>query len=78
MYVNTDLVNVYKHMLSLLVIGLLVFFLLKMLPGRDEFQDDRDPIVVAVMGPTGTGKSSFIQRLTGAPNIIIGHGLASG
>jgi AAA15 family ATPase/GTPase len=35
-------------------------------------------VVIAVMGPTGVGKSSFIKALTGAKDIVIGHGLTSG
>lgn len=37
-----------------------------------------DRVTIAVMGPTGTGKSSFIKRLTGRNDIAIGHGLESG
>lgn len=49
-----------------------------MLSTKDELRNDGSSIVIAVMGPTGTGKSSFIKRLTGAPNIVIGHSIASG
>ena len=34
-------------------------------------------IVIAVMGPTGSGKSSFIQNLTQDKTIKVGHGLES-
>lgn len=34
-------------------------------------------IMVGIMGPTGTGKSSFIARLTGDKSIEIGHGVES-
>ncbi|KAF8212916.1 P-loop containing nucleoside triphosphate hydrolase protein, partial [Mycena galopus ATCC 62051] len=30
-----------------------------------------------IMGPTGTGKSSFILRLTGDESVVIGHGVES-
>jgi ABC-type transport system involved in cytochrome bd biosynthesis fused ATPase/permease subunit len=35
------------------------------------------PILVAVMGLTGAGKSSFVQLVTGDKDIQIGHGLKS-
>lgn len=35
-------------------------------------------VVIAVMGATGAGKSSYIQRVTGRRDILIGHSLASG
>jgi ABC-type hemin transport system ATPase subunit len=35
-------------------------------------------IVIAVMGMTGAGKSSFIKRVSGREDIIIGHKLSSG
>ncbi|KAF2110120.1 P-loop containing nucleoside triphosphate hydrolase protein [Lophiotrema nucula] len=34
-------------------------------------------VVIAVMGMTGVGKSSFIKNITNSPDIVIGHGLAS-
>jgi ribosome biogenesis GTPase A len=34
-------------------------------------------IVVAFMGVTGSGKSSFIKALTGRNDIVVGHGLMS-
>jgi ABC-type proline/glycine betaine transport system ATPase subunit len=34
-------------------------------------------IVVAFMGVTGSGKSSFIKALTGRNDIVVGHGLTS-
>ena len=36
----------------------------------------QDAILVAVLGPTGTGKSSFINQATGA-SLGVGHGLES-
>lgn len=44
-------------------------------PGELQFRGD--VVVIAVMGMTGTGKSSFIQKLTGTEGAIIGDGLAS-
>ena len=35
-------------------------------------------VVIAVMGLTGVGKSSFIKNVTGREDIQIGHGLTSG
>jgi predicted GTPase len=35
----------------------------------------QDPILVAVMGQTGTGKSSFINKATGA-SLLVGHALS--
>ncbi|KAF8345737.1 P-loop containing nucleoside triphosphate hydrolase protein [Amanita rubescens] len=37
----------------------------------------RRDVVIGVMGPTGTGKSSFIQLITGDKNVRIGHGIDS-
>lgn len=31
--------------------------------------------VFAVMGTTGSGKSTFIQKATGNPDIVVGHNL---
>jgi ABC-type phosphate transport system ATPase subunit len=31
--------------------------------------------VFAVMGTTGSGKSTFIQKATGSPDIVVGHNL---
>jgi GTP-binding protein EngB required for normal cell division len=44
-----------------------------------EFSDtpSREPLVIAVMGCTGAGKSSFIQRVTGCKDIEVGHSLNS-
>ena len=35
-------------------------------------------IVVAVMGATGAGKSSFIKRVTSSEAVVVGDGLQSG
>jgi len=37
----------------------------------------KDPIVIAVFGQTGTGKSSLIKAVTGDQEIQVGHGLTS-
>lgn len=43
-----------------------------------EGQDDASPeVIIAVMGGTGTGKSSFIHLATGDSTIVIGEGLQS-
>ncbi|KAF2746414.1 hypothetical protein M011DRAFT_478035 [Sporormia fimetaria CBS 119925] len=39
--------------------------------------DSNTSIIVAVMGVTGAGKSTLIQRITQNRNIVIGHGLKS-
>ena len=39
-------------------------------PGRE--------VVIAVMGVTGAGKSSFIRSMTGCEDVFVGHGLSSG
>lgn len=39
--------------------------------------DIKAPIIIAVMGMTGSGKSTFIQKASGLPNIDIGHALES-
>lgn len=35
-------------------------------------------IIVAVMGVTGVGKSTFIKTVTGNEDVVVGHSLASG
>lgn len=35
-------------------------------------------IYIALMGLTGSGKSSFIKRVTGRTDVHVGHSLASG
>jgi ABC-type uncharacterized transport system ATPase component len=36
-----------------------------------------DPVFIAVMGMTGSGKSSFINRVSGRKSVSVGHGLDS-
>lgn len=36
-----------------------------------------DETIVAVMGATGTGKSSFARLVTGNQSILVGHGMHS-
>jgi 50S ribosomal subunit-associated GTPase HflX len=45
---------------------------------RNRINKSRAEIVVAIMGLTGAGKSSFIQTVTGNRNVRIGHELNSG
>ncbi|KAG9664006.1 hypothetical protein KCU64_g969, partial [Aureobasidium melanogenum] len=40
-------------------------------------RSDKDDIIIALMGETGSGKSSFIHRITGSDSVKIGHGLES-
>jgi predicted GTPase len=54
-----------------------------LIPCRDESEDQEgktngEEIIIAVMGETGSGKSSFIQRVTRSDSVKIGHGLESG
>jgi ABC-type proline/glycine betaine transport system ATPase subunit len=37
-----------------------------------------EDVVIAIMGMTGVGKSTFIRTITGCDDIVIGHGLMSG
>jgi ABC-type sugar transport system ATPase subunit len=37
-----------------------------------------DDVVIALMGVTGAGKSTFIKTITGYEDIQIGHNLTSG
>ena len=52
----------------------------QIVPG--DFPPEEDPIpaekptIVAIMGPTGTGKSTFISKVAGRP-MKIGHNLSS-
>ncbi|KAJ7443402.1 P-loop containing nucleoside triphosphate hydrolase protein [Mycena galericulata] len=45
--------------------------------GPDSPTDVQDDIIIAVMGCTGSGKSSFIKLLTGNPDVKIGSNLDS-
>jgi len=40
--------------------------------------DNEVDVVIAVMGMTGSGKSSFIQRVSQKQSTAVGHGLESG
>ncbi|KAG6335337.1 hypothetical protein ID866_3748 [Astraeus odoratus] len=44
---------------------------------QGEIAVEPDDIIVAVMGPTGAGKSTFIGRAVGSPNAGVGHDLTS-
>lgn len=35
-------------------------------------------VVVAIMGVTGSGKSTFVSQLVGQENVVVGHSLQSG
>jgi len=48
------------------------------IPERQHSVLEPDEIFVAVMGATGAGKSTFIQKLAKDPRIKVGHGLESG
>ena len=39
---------------------------------------DPEEVIIAVMGVTGAGKSSFISTVTGDSSVIVGDGLSSG
>jgi len=36
-----------------------------------------DVVVIAVMGVTGSGKSTFIQKVTGSESVVVGSNLVS-
>jgi hypothetical protein len=40
-------------------------------------ESSQKPIIIALMGQTGTGKSSFIMVATGSKSVEIGHSLKS-
>lgn len=42
-----------------------------------EIAIDENDIIVAVMGPTGAGKSTFVDRAVGRPDVSAGHDLMS-
>ncbi|KIM75842.1 hypothetical protein PILCRDRAFT_13215 [Piloderma croceum F 1598] len=48
-----------------------------MSPDRSKSTGSKEDQIVAVMGPTGAGKSTFIQHATGQNDQNIGHGLQS-
>lgn len=41
------------------------------------YNRDENVVVVVVLGPTGSGKSSLIKTVSGISNIVVGHGLDS-
>ena len=43
---------------------------------EDSLTPDEDVPIIAVMGPTGSGKSTFISKLA-TQEVSIGHGLGS-
>jgi predicted GTPase len=45
---------------------------------QTQTKSDEQDIIIALMGETGSGKSSFIQRVTGSDSVKIGHSLHSG
>jgi len=47
------------------------------IPSSTNFAEDKD-IVIAVMGATGAGKSSFIKTVSGRNDVIVGDSLSSG
>ncbi|KAG6331487.1 hypothetical protein ID866_7601 [Astraeus odoratus] len=44
---------------------------------RGEIAIEPDDVIVAVMGPTGAGKSTFIGRAVGSPDARVGHDLTT-
>ncbi|KAH6890138.1 kinase-like domain-containing protein, partial [Coprinopsis sp. MPI-PUGE-AT-0042] len=42
-----------------------------------NFSFNQGDIIIAVMGPTGTGKSTFINDVMGTPVAAVGHGVSS-
>jgi predicted GTPase len=51
---------------------------LKFWPNARQKVSQNADIVIAVMGVTGAGKSSFIATVTGQKGIQVGHDLYSG
>lgn len=45
---------------------------------KENMLRKRQEVVIAVMGVTGAGKSSFVKLATGDSNVKIGHGLNAG
>lgn len=45
--------------------------------GLSDLYGDQPKIVLAVLGMTGGGKSTFIKHATGVQHIEVGHGLES-
>jgi len=43
-----------------------------------NFEIRQEDVVIAVMGPTGAGKSSFVRAATGDNSVDVGHTLQSG
>jgi ABC-type branched-subunit amino acid transport system ATPase component len=51
---------------------------LKFWPNARQKVSQNADIVIAVMGVTGAGKSSFVATVTGQKDIRVGHDLYSG
>lgn len=64
--------HIVSHALSF------VFRLSLKAASNDEKVSQNADIVIAVMGVTGAGKSSFIAAVTGRKDIRVGHDLYSG
>jgi hypothetical protein len=47
------------------------------IPGTSDSTQEKD-IVIAVMGVTGAGKSTFIKTVSGRDDVIVGDSLSSG
>lgn len=45
---------------------------------QQSFEESADAIVIAVLGVTGSGKSTFIKTVTGRKDVIVGNKLTSG
>ena len=43
-----------------------------------SIEQTSEEVVIAVMGVTGSGKSTFIRTMTGNDSVHVGHGLESG
>lgn len=63
--------------LPLLLLGLVMVAGVGASSASGTSKTSKKKITIAVMGPTGSGKSSFIRNLTKNQSIEVGHGLHS-
>lgn len=81
---SSDRIVQHPFLSSLLVLLITYILLYKILPppqrasNKAAMSINNNDVVVAVMGVTGCGKSSFIKKVTGRSDVKVGDSLTSG